>query len=61
MAPGDVVALVKAGISDDVIISQIRSTRTAYHLSAAEIIDLKNNGVSEKVLDFMINTANSTH
>jgi Glycine zipper len=52
----DVKALAKAGISDDLIISQIRNSRTVYHLGTADIIDLKNSGVSEKVIDFMINT-----
>ena len=52
----DVKALVKAGISDDLIISQIRNSRTVYHLSTADIIDLKNFGASEKLIDFMINT-----
>jgi hypothetical protein len=52
----DVKALVKAGISDDLIISQIRNSRTIYRLSTADILDLKNSGVSEKVIDFMINT-----
>ncbi len=52
----DVKALVRAGISDDIIISQIRNSRTVYHLSTAQIIDLKNFGASEKLIDFMINT-----
>jgi hypothetical protein len=52
----DVKALVKAGISDDLVISQIRNSRTVYHLSTANIIDLKNSGVSEEIIDFMINT-----
>jgi outer membrane lipoprotein SlyB len=52
----DVKALARAGVSDDVIISQIRNSRTVYHLSTAEIIDLKDSGVSERVIDFMINT-----
>ena len=53
----DIKALSKASLSDEVIISQIRNSRMAYHLSTAEIIDLKDTGVSEKVIDFMINTA----
>src|SRR5579859_362581 len=53
----DVKALARAGVSDEVIISQIRNSHTAYHLSTADIIDLKDAGVSEKVIDFMINTA----
>lgn len=52
----DVQALAQAGISDDLIISQIRNCRTVYHLTTADIISLKNAGVSERVIDFMINT-----
>jgi outer membrane lipoprotein SlyB len=52
----DVKSLVKAGLSDDLVISQIRNSRTVYHLNTADIIDLKGSGVSEKVIDFMINT-----
>jgi len=52
----DIKALTKSGVSDEVIISQIRQSRVAYRLTTAEIIDLKDAGVSEKVIDFMINT-----
>jgi hypothetical protein len=52
----DVKSLVKAGIGDDLVISQIRNSRTVYHLTTADIIALKNAGVSEKIIDFMINT-----
>ena len=54
----DVKALVKAGITEEVVISQIKQSRTVYRLSTAEIIDLKESGVSNKVIDFIINTAN---
>lgn len=52
----DVQALVKAGVGDDLVISQIRNSRTVYYLTTADIIALKNSGVSEKAIDFMINT-----
>ena len=52
----DVKSLAKAGLSDDLIVSQIRSSATVYHLGTADIILLKNSGVSEKVIDYMINT-----
>jgi hypothetical protein len=52
----DVQALARAGINDDLIISQIRNSRTVYHLTTADIITLKNTGVSDRVIDFMINT-----
>ena len=56
----DIKALARASVGDDVIISQIRNTHTVYHLSAADIIELHNAGVSQRVLDYMINTQNST-
>jgi outer membrane lipoprotein SlyB len=56
LAVADVKALAQAKVSDDLIISQIRASHTVYHLSTADIIDLRNSGVSENVIDFMINT-----
>ncbi|MEO5366809.1 MAG: YXWGXW repeat-containing protein [Magnetococcus sp. WYHC-3] len=55
----DVKALANAGVSDELIISQINNTRTVYRLGTADIIALKNAGVSEKVINFMINTPTS--
>lgn len=52
----DIKALARAGVSDEVIISQIRNSRVVYRLTTPEIIDLKDSGVSQKVIDFMINT-----
>jgi hypothetical protein len=52
----DIISLVKAGVSDDLVISQIRYSRTVYHLNSGDIIELKNTGVSERIIDFMINT-----
>ena len=60
LSVADVKALAQAKLSDDVIISQIRNSRTVYHLSTADIIDLRNSGVSEGVIVFMINTPTST-
>jgi len=56
LAVADVKALAKAGISEDVIVSQIKASRTVYHLSAADIIDLRDSGVSDKVVNYMIDT-----
>jgi hypothetical protein len=55
----DVKALANAGLSDEVILSHIRYSQAVYHLTTAEIIDLKNGGVSEKVIDFMINSSSA--
>jgi len=54
----DVKALTKGGIGDDVILSQIRSTHSVFHLTTDDILDLKKCEVREKVIDFMINTTN---
>ena len=56
LSVADVKALAAAGVGDNVIISQIRNSHTVYHLSAADIINLRNAGVSNQVIDFMINT-----
>ena len=47
----DVKAMAQAGVSDDVIIAQIQGSHTAFHLSAADIIDLHNSGVSDRVVN----------
>lgn len=53
----DVKSLAKAGINEDVIISQINNSHTVFHLSSADIIDLRDSGVTDKVVNYMINTA----
>ena len=52
----DVKALAKAGVSEDVMINQIHNSRTIFHLSAADIIDLRDAGVTDKVVNYMIDT-----
>ena len=52
----DVKALAKAGISEDVIINQIKNSHTVFHLSAVDIIDLRDAGVTDKIVNYMIST-----
>ncbi len=56
----DVTAMSKAGIKDELIISQIRNSHSVYHLSASEIIELRDAGVSQKVIEYMINTPSTS-
>jgi outer membrane lipoprotein SlyB len=58
LSVADVKALARAGISEDVIINQINASRTVFRLSAADIIDLRDAGVPDKVVNYMINTPN---
>jgi len=52
----DIKTMTKNGLSEEVIISQITSTRGVYHLDANSLIDLKNSGVSEKVIACLVNS-----
>ncbi len=52
----DVKAMSAQKISDDTIINHIRQTRTVFRMTASNIIELKGAGVSEKVINFMIET-----
>ena len=54
----DVVSMSQSGVSDPVIISQIRTTGSAFHLSSNDTIFLKQQGVSDAVLTEMLATAN---
>jgi hypothetical protein len=53
----DVKKMSQAGITDDKIIGTIQSTGSVYHLSTSDVQDLKNSGVSKRVIDFMMQTA----
>ena len=54
----DIKSMTRSGVGDDVIIGQIRNTRAVYHLDANALIDLKNTGVSQRVMACMLDTAN---
>ncbi|MFA4993520.1 MAG: glycine zipper domain-containing protein [Candidatus Omnitrophota bacterium] len=47
----------KQGVPDDVIISEIQRTRSQYHLTSEVIQYLKENKVSDKVIDYMLTSA----
>lgn len=57
--PGQGVAqilqLAQAKISDDTIIAYIRNSGSSYQLDAKQIIYLRQQGISEKVINFMLN------
>jgi outer membrane lipoprotein SlyB len=59
LSMADVKAMARAGVSDDVIIAQIQGSHTIFNLSSADIIDLHNSGVSDRVVNYMISTQGS--
>lgn len=56
MSIGDVEALTRAGVGADLIISQIHASHSVFRLNSNDIIALKDAGVSEDVIDAMINS-----
>ncbi len=52
----DIKAMSQAGIADPVITTQIGCTGSIFYLTSSDIIDLKNSGVSQQVIDTMIQT-----
>jgi len=59
LPPGaqDVVKLTQAGLNEDVIIAQVRSGGHIYRLTADQIIELTNAGVSQNVIRTLIGGA----
>src|SRR5258708_38365811 len=50
----DVVKLTKAGLSEDVILSQVKSAGVTYNLTADQLIYLTGQGVSQNVIKALI-------
>ncbi len=51
----DVIRLSQGGVSDKTIIQYMQKTNSTYSLSQAQIRRLQDGGVSQKVIDYMIN------
>jgi uncharacterized membrane protein len=54
----DIVQMAQAHVSDEVIISQIRTTGSVFRLSANDTIWLKQQGVSDAIVTEMLASAN---
>ncbi len=52
----DIKRMTQAGVTDDKIISTIQSTGSVFYLSSSDITDLKKAHVSQRVIDFMLQT-----
>ncbi|QAT17730.1 hypothetical protein BU251_08360 [Candidatus Velamenicoccus archaeovorus] len=53
----DVIVLAKSGMTDDAIIAKIAETGSVYNLSVEEITTLQKEGVSNRVINYMMTTA----
>jgi len=54
MCVNDVIDLVKSGVSDTIILDQMHASQAYFNLNTDDILQLKQNGVSEYVIDAMI-------
>jgi hypothetical protein len=52
----DVLKLYRANLSEDFILERIRRDGAVYDLNADQVIELRNNGVSERVIQAMLDT-----
>ena len=52
----DIIKLSQGGVSDDTIIRYIQETKTSYNLSQAQINRLQEAGVSQRVINYMVDT-----
>jgi hypothetical protein len=57
LLPGvaDVLKLTRAQIGDDTIVAFVKSSKTAYYLKANEVVYLREQGVSDRVITAMLN------
>ncbi len=53
----DVIVLAKSGMTDDAIIAKIAETGSVYNLSVEEVTALQKEGVSNRVINYMMGTA----
>ena len=53
---GEIVQMSKSGMSPEDIMAKIRESGTVYRLKASELVDLKKQGVSDEVIDYMQKT-----
>ena len=57
----EVKQLSKNGVPDNTIINRIRDTHSVFHLTREQTIDLANAGVSQRVIDYMVETGQGSH
>jgi len=54
LANADIVKMVKSGLAENTILLVLQQSRTNFDVSSQAIISLKNQGVSQKILDAML-------
>jgi hypothetical protein len=56
LTQAEVISMVKAGLTEEDIMRRIDATRTVFRLSSEDVIRLRNEGVSDRLVNFMLDT-----
>lgn len=56
LTQADVISMVKAGMSDEDVMRRIDGSRTIFRLNADDIVFLRNQGISDRLVTYMMDT-----
>ena len=56
LTQADIISMVKVGVPDEEIMRRIDVTGTVFRLSADDVVRLRNEGVSDRVVTYMLDT-----
>jgi len=56
LTQADIISMVKAGLTDEDIMRRIDDTRTVFRLSSEDVIRLRNDGVPDRIVNYMLDT-----
>ena len=56
LTQADIISMVKMSVPDDEIMRRIDETRTVFRLSSEDVIRLRNEGLSDRLVSFMLDT-----
>jgi hypothetical protein len=56
LTQADIISMTKAGMTDEEIIRRIDDTRTVFRLNSDDVVRLRNEGVSDRVVTYMLET-----
>jgi hypothetical protein len=56
LAQADIISMTKVGLTDEEIMRRIDDTRTVFRLNADDVVRLRQEGVSDRVVTYMLDT-----
>lgn len=56
LTQAEIISMTKEGLPDEMIIRRIDDTRTFFRLSADDVVRLRQEGVSDRVVTYMLDT-----